>query len=92
MVAMMTSELFIIYPKKLFHAEPEAFVARLAAHGLCVIKHYRHREIGEDGSERYHMTRWNYVSRAPRDSGIPPGKSPPRTDQESENAPNLLGF
>jgi ubiquinone/menaquinone biosynthesis C-methylase UbiE len=74
-VAMMTSELFIIYPKKLFHAEPAAFVARLAAHGLSVIKHCRHREIGEDGSERYHVTRWNYVSRAPQDSGLPAGKN-----------------
>tara|TARA_B110000902_G_scaffold267188_1_gene358947 strand:+ start:2884 stop:3693 length:810 start_codon:yes stop_codon:yes gene_type:complete len=62
LVAVFTSEPFVIVPKGLFYTSPEAFVTKLEGHGLSVQSYSKHIEIDEDGKPFDSLTRWDYIA------------------------------
>lgn len=62
LVAVFTSEPFVIVPKGIFYTLPEIFVKKLESHGLSVKSYSKHVEIDADGNQFNSLTRWDYVA------------------------------
>jgi SAM-dependent methyltransferase len=61
--ATISSEPFVIAPRKVFHMHPEIFIRRLEEAGLVVERHFRHRELDSHGMPCESATRWDYIVR-----------------------------
>jgi SAM-dependent methyltransferase len=61
--AMVTSEPFIIAPKKLFFIGPDQFNTQVDQAGFEIIRSFRHREIDQQGKVIESPTRWDYIAR-----------------------------
>lgn len=59
--AALSPKVTVLAPRKLFWAPVDSFVPQLARHGFRDIRHFPHREIDRDGSERVSRTRVDYV-------------------------------
>jgi SAM-dependent methyltransferase len=62
LAAILTREPFVIAPKTIFYASPEAFIHKLEGHGLIIESYSKHKEIDEDGEICDSLTRWDYIA------------------------------
>ena len=61
-LALLTKEPFIIYPKKnFFFMKPENFIKLAKQYNFGIKEYYRHLEIDENGKEYFSNSRLNYL-------------------------------
>jgi SAM-dependent methyltransferase len=62
-VALVSTEPFVVAPKKYFYCAPDDFIALAKQFGFEPVEHYRHVGIDADGKEQISPTRWDYLFR-----------------------------
>lgn len=60
-LALLTKEPFIIYPKNHFFIKPENFIKLARQYNFEIKEYYRHLEIDENGKEYFSNSRLNYL-------------------------------
>jgi hypothetical protein len=60
-LALLTKEPFIIYPKNNFFMKPENFIKLAKQYNFEIKEYYRHSEIDENGKEYFSNSRFNYL-------------------------------
>jgi SAM-dependent methyltransferase len=61
--AFVSSEPFIVAPKKLFSMQPEVFIQKLEHAGFKIVRYFRHNELDQQGKPVESATRWDYIVR-----------------------------